>query len=66
VPVHQGAPGVVSGDLVNNQLFTYNGDGNPVTPGPVPGWPTTAGWDETTGFGTPDAPAFVAALTAAP
>lgn len=66
VPVHQGAPGVVSGDLVNNRLFSYNGDGNPVTPGPVPGWPTTNGWDETTGFGTPDAPAFVSSLTAAP
>jgi subtilase family serine protease len=66
VPTHQGAPGVVSGDLVNNRLFDYNGDGNPVTPGPVPGWPTTTGWDETTGFGTPDAPAFVGALTAAP
>jgi subtilase family serine protease len=66
VPTHQGAPGVVSGDLVNNRLFDYNGDGNPVTPGPVPGWPTTTGWDETTGFGTPDAPAFLSALTAAP
>jgi subtilase family serine protease len=65
-PAHQGAPGVISGDLVNNRLFDYNGDGNPVTPGPVPGWPTTAGWDETTGFGTPNAPAFVAALQAAP
>jgi subtilase family serine protease len=65
-PVHEGAPGVISGDLVNNRLFDYNGDGEPVTPGPVPGWPTLAGWDETTGFGTPDAPAFVTALTAAP
>ena len=65
-PTHEGDPGVVSGDLVNNRLFDYNGDGVPVTPGPVPGWPTTTGWDETTGFGTPNAPAFVAALTAAP
>ena len=51
---------------MNNRLFSYNGDGNAVTPGPVAGWPTTTGWDETTGFGTPNAPAFVGALTAAP
>jgi subtilase family serine protease len=65
-PVHQGDPGVISGDLINNRMFQYNGDGDPVTWGPVPGWPTTSGWDETTGFGTPYAPAYVAALTAAP
>jgi hypothetical protein len=52
----------VSGDLKDNRLFDYNGDGVDVTPGPIAGWPTTAGWDLTTGFGTPHAAALVAAL----
>jgi hypothetical protein len=30
----------------------------------IPGVPTTAGWDLTTGFGSPKAAAFVAALAA--
>jgi hypothetical protein len=30
----------------------------------VAGYPTTAGYDATTGWGTPEAPAFVAALAA--
>jgi subtilase family serine protease len=55
----------LSGRLVDNRLFSYNGDGNPVSPGPIPGWPTTTGWDMTTGFGTPHAGALVAALRAA-
>jgi subtilase family serine protease len=55
----------VSGQLTNNQLFSYNGDGNAVTPGPVAGHPVTAGWDETTGFGSPDGAAWVAAIRAA-
>ena len=63
VPVTQGS--AVSGRLINNQLFDYNGDGVDVTPGPVPGWPVRTGWDMTTGFGTPKAPGFVAAVRAA-
>src|SRR5690242_21048936 len=35
VPTTEGT--AVSGQLVNNQLFSYNGDGVAVTPGPVPG-----------------------------
>ena len=63
-PVHEGAAGVISGDLDSNTLFDYNGDGNAVTVGPVPGWPTLAGWDMTTGFGTPSAPTYVSELAA--
>lgn len=62
VPITEGT--AVSGQLVNNQLFQYNADGS-VSPGPVPGWPTRTGWDMTTGFGSPQAPAFIAAITAA-
>jgi subtilase family serine protease len=61
-PVHQGAPGVISGELKSNRMFDYNGDGLPVTWDKVDGFPTTAGYDMTTGFGTPWAPAYVAAL----
>jgi subtilase family serine protease len=53
---------VASGDLKNNQLFDYNGDGLDSTPGPIDGWPTQSGWDMTTGFGTPHAADFVSAL----
>ncbi len=63
-PVHQGAAGVVSGDMTSNTMFDYNGDGNPVTVGPIPGWPTLDGWDMTTGFGTPWARNYVADLAA--
>lgn len=63
VPVVEGtAP---SGGLVDNTLWMYNADGS-VSPGPVPGWPTTAGWDMTTGFGSPQGAAFAAALRALP
>jgi hypothetical protein len=55
---------VISGNLDSNTMFSYNGDGNPVTVGSIPGWPTLAGWDMTTGFGTPWAPSYVAALAA--
>ncbi|HWD65090.1 MAG TPA: S53 family peptidase [Solirubrobacteraceae bacterium] len=40
------------GDLRDNQLWGV----------PVAGYPTTTGYDATTGWGTPNAPAFVAAL----
>jgi subtilase family serine protease len=53
-----------SGVLADNRLWQYNPDGS-VSPGPVPGWPTLTGWDMTTGFGSPRAPAFVAAIRAA-
>jgi subtilase family serine protease len=44
------------GDLIDNQLWEV----------PVAGYPTTSGYDATTGWGTPKAPGFVAALAAAP
>ncbi len=62
MPVKQGT--AVSGDLKNNQLFSYNPDGS-VSPGPVTGFPTQTGWDMTTGFGSPIAPSFIAAVRAA-
>jgi len=69
VPVHEGtAPqafagaevgvdGPVSksvGDLIDNQAWGESSD--------VPGYPTTAGYDATTGWGAPKAAGFVAAL----
>jgi subtilase family serine protease len=62
VPVHEGAAGVISGDLTSNRMFDYNGDGVPVTWDAVPGWPVLGGYDMTTGWGTPNAPAYVAGL----
>jgi subtilase family serine protease len=44
------------GDLEDNQLWAV----------PVAGYATTSGYDATTGWGAPKAPAFVASLTAAP
>lgn len=44
------------GDLEDNQLWEV----------PVAGYPTTGGYDATTGWGTPNAPAFVSALAATP
>ncbi len=61
-PVHQGAAGVISGELTTNRMFDDNGDGLPVSWDPVPGWDVLAGYDLTTGWGTPNAPAYVAAL----
>jgi subtilase family serine protease len=49
----------------SNQLYQET-DGEPVTPGPVPGMPVTSGWDETTGFGVPNSGSLVAQLTALP
>jgi subtilase family serine protease len=49
-----GTNGGVPTTLNNNQQY---GSG-------IPGMPTTAGWDLTTGFGSPKAAAFVAALAA--
>jgi subtilase family serine protease len=53
-----------SGQLTNNNDWDFNGNGNAVTPDPVPGWPTTTGYDETTGWGTPSAPDYVAGIAA--
>ena len=55
---------VVSGSLKNNELFAQNPDGSTTLPGPIPGWDTTGGWDQTTGFGTPHAQPFLTALEA--
>jgi subtilase family serine protease len=44
------------GDLRDNQLWQV----------PVAGYPTTTGYDATTGWGTPNAPAFVSNLAAMP
>jgi subtilase family serine protease len=52
-----------AGDLTSNTLWQYNADGS-VSPGPVSGWPTLAGWDMTTGFGSPNVGPFVADLAA--
>ncbi|MEP6852973.1 MAG: S53 family peptidase [bacterium] len=62
LPVHQGAPGVISGELTSNQMFDYNGDGVAVTLDPVTGWPVLPGYDMTTGWGTPRSPEYVAGL----
>ncbi len=54
-----GVPGTVEksvGDLVDNQLWDD----------PVSGYPTSAGYDATTGWGTPQGPAFVSELSAMP
>jgi subtilase family serine protease len=54
-----------SGHVENNRMWSFTDDGF-LTPGPVPGFPTTAGNDLTTGWGTPDAPGYVAQLLAQP
>jgi hypothetical protein len=54
-----GVAGTVSksvGDLVDNQMWQV----------PIAGYQTTAGYDATTGWGIPNAPAFVAALLGQP
>ena len=59
VPVKEGT--AASGVLDNNQMWVTNADGS-VSPGPVPGFPTTTGYDATTGLGTPWAPNYVTGL----
>lgn len=61
VPVTQG--NVTAGVLADNSLWNWNGPDLPDTPGSIPGHPTTSGWDQTTGFGSPLAPGFIAALS---
>ena len=54
-----------SGVLDDNQMWETGPDGF-VHPGPVPGFPTTPGYDLTTGWGSPVAGGYVSALTTAP
>ncbi|MBO0774906.1 MAG: S53 family peptidase [Actinobacteria bacterium] len=54
-----GVPGAVNksvGDLIDNQMWQSS----------VAGYPTTASYDATTGWGVPSAPGFVAGLVAQP
>lgn len=50
-----------SGVLDDNQMWEYAADGS-VHPGPVEGFPTTSGYDLTTGWGSPQAPGYIAQL----
>jgi subtilase family serine protease len=52
-----------SGVLDDNQMWEYAADGT-VHPGPIPGFPTTTGYDLTTGWGSPKAAGYVAQLVA--
>jgi subtilase family serine protease len=52
-----------SGVLDDNQMWELQADGT-VAPGAVPGFPTTAGYDLTTGWGTPKAAGYLAQLIA--
>ena len=53
-----------SGVLQNNRIWDIGTDGF-VSPDPVPGYPTTAGYDLTTGWGSPKAPGYISQLVAA-
>ncbi len=53
-----------SGVLKDNRIWDTGADGF-VTPDPVTGYPTTGGYDLTTGWGSPWAPGYVAQLTSA-
>ena len=53
----------LSGQLKNNRMWDTLADGS-VTPTSVPGFPTTSGYDLTTGWGSPYAPGYVAQLAA--
>lgn len=50
-----------SGVLQNNRIWDTDATGF-VTPDPVVGYPTTSGYDLTTGWGSPHAPAYIAQL----
>ena len=52
-----------SGVLDDNQMWEYAADGT-VHPGSVDGYPTTSGYDLTTGWGSPKAAGYVAQLIA--
>ena len=53
-----------TGVLADNRQWLVGADGS-VSPGPVPGYPVTSGYDLATGWGTPRAPGYIAALEAA-
>jgi hypothetical protein len=61
VPVKQGT--VSSGELDDNQIWDLTSDGT-VVKDPVPGYPTTAGYDLTTGWGTPNGNAWINGIAA--
>jgi subtilase family serine protease len=70
-PVHEGsAPKTFAGSEigVSDPVYKSVGDleDNQLWESSVPGYPTTASYDATTGWGTPNAPKFVAALSAMP
>jgi subtilase family serine protease len=69
LPITEGSvpasEGVSAGEQVDNTLWQTNADGS-VSPGPVAGWPTTAGYDMTTGLGSPNVGPFVADVAAQP
>jgi len=52
-----------SGVLQNNRIWDTAADGF-VTPDPVAGYPTTVGYDLTTGWGSPHAPRYIQELLA--
>lgn len=52
-----------SGVLDDNQMWEFAADGS-VHPGAVPGFPTTTGYDLTTGWGSPKAAGYIAQLAA--
>jgi subtilase family serine protease len=64
VPMTFGS-GIPSGVIDSNQMWSVV-PGEPVSPSGIPGMPVQTGWDETTGFGTPNGPAFVSALESVP
>jgi subtilase family serine protease len=55
-----------SGVLKDNQMWEFGPDGMTVQRVSVDGYPTTTGYDLTTGWGSPKAGAYIAQLTAAP
>jgi subtilase family serine protease len=55
-----------SGVLKDNQMWEIGPDGMTLQRVSVDGYPTTTGYDLTTGWGSPKAAGYVAALTAAP
>jgi subtilase family serine protease len=54
---------VPSGVLQDNRIWDTGSDGF-VSPDPIIGYPTTTGYDLTTGWGSPYAPGYLAQLTA--
>ncbi|WP_299003767.1 S53 family peptidase [uncultured Shewanella sp.] len=59
IPINQGS--VLAGMLINNQRFTLLDSGE-VAFGDIEGYPTSVGWDLTTGFGSPNGIDFLMAL----